>query len=125
MPKYAVINSNLVENVILATSTPTIPGRVIVDVTALNVSPGDTYNGSVFTPRTPSARELLQAAAPDNLRQSYATLRTWATQAHTASGTYAGQGAAAQAATVATTLDRLGTFMDRVADLLLKLDLDQ
>lgn len=123
MPRYAIINSGIVENVAIYASQPTIAGRTVVQ--SDTAGPGDAYNGSTFTPRTPSARELLQAAAPDNIRQSYATLRTWATQAHNASSTYAGQGAAAQAATVATTLDRLGTFMDRVADLLVKLDLDQ
>lgn len=125
MPKYAVINAGVVLNVIVADSLPTIPGRTVVDVTALTVGPGDTYNGGVsFTPRTPSAREIALAQAPDAIRQAYPTLRTWANQAHAASAAYAGQNAAQQAATVATTLDRLGTFMDRFADLALKLDLD-
>lgn len=124
MPRYAVIQNTTVLNVVQADSPPTFAGRTIVDVSALPVGPGDSYNGSVFTPRVPSAKETALAQAPDAIRAAYPTLRTWATQAHNASAAYAGQNAAQQAATVATTLDRLGTFMDRFADLLLKLDLD-
>lgn len=124
MPKYAVVNAGVVLNVIQSDTQPTIPGRTIVDITALTVGPGDTYNGSVFTPRVPSAREIALTQAPDSIRAAYPILKTWANQAHNASTAYAGQSAAQQVATVATTLDRLGTFMDRFADLLLKLDLD-
>lgn len=125
MPKYAVIQNTTVLNVIQADSTPTIPGRTVVDVTILTVGPGDTYNGGVsFTPRTPSTREIALAQVPDAIRTAYPTLRIWAAQAHTASAAYAGQNTAQQVATIATTLDRLGTFMDRFADLLLNIGLD-
>lgn len=124
MSKYAIINGALVENVIIADKAPVIAGRTVVDVSAIPVGPGDTYDGSAFTPRVPSARELAKNSAGPNVRQAYAVLRTWANQAHTASAAYPGQSAAQQAATLAVVLDRLGTFFDRFADLLVSMDLD-
>lgn len=53
MPTYALITAGVVRNVVVASTAiiaqSMLSGSVAVDVTALRVSPGDTYNGTVFT----------------------------------------------------------------------------
>lgn len=125
MPRYALIKAGTVENVIVADSPPTIPGSTVVALTAAQVvSPGDGYNGSVFTAAVPSPREQLRRVAPDNIRQSYTTLRQWSADA---AATYAAATSGNRALTPAEqreVIRRLGIFFDRFADYLLTQDLD-
>lgn len=120
--KYAIILSNLVENVILADSRPVIEGRTVVQLAANQaVGPGDSYDGSVFTPYVPSVAEILRRDAPARLRQSYTALRQWSIDAaaiNTAGGT-------PTAAQVRALFDRFGKLCDGMADLLLNQALDQ
>lgn len=57
MAKYALVVTGVVRNVVEASTAAVaqsmLTGSVAVDVTALRVSPGDTYNGSVFTAGPP------------------------------------------------------------------------
>lgn len=124
MPKYAVIFSGVVENVILAASPPTIALRTIVDVTALTVGPGDSYNGSVFTPRIPSAREIAFGGVADKLRAQYPVLRQWATDAQATYDLATTGNRALTAAEQREFIRRMGRLLDGMADLLLSLNLD-
>jgi hypothetical protein len=67
MPRYAIINAGIVENVIVANAEPAIPGRVVVALTPeLMAGPRDAYSNGVFTPHAPTAAELERRAAPAN-----------------------------------------------------------
>ena len=109
MPRFAIINGATVENVILADSAPTIPGRTVVAVAGQVVSPGDTYGGGVFTPYTPSAAELERRDAPAQLRQVLPQLRQWGGDALSA--------AELTALTAAQRIARQATQEQRVAAL--------
>lgn len=124
MSRYAIINGALVENVIIADAAPDVPGRIVIDVSAIAVGPGDTYDGKVFTPRVPSAREVTKATAPGNLRRDYAGLKQWAQDAATTDAGWAALSAAQKDTIQRTVIRRLGIFFDRSADLLVTLDLD-
>lgn len=54
MPTYALVVTTLVRNVVIAASIldaqSVLPGSTVVDIGTQRVSPGDTYNGSVFSP---------------------------------------------------------------------------
>lgn len=118
MPRYAVIAGSTVENVIVASTTPTIPGRTVVALTTEAVSPGDTYNGSAFVSRVPSSGELVRIAAPTNIQRDYATARQWVADA---ASTYAAAVAGNRALTAAEQREfmrRFGIVLDRLLDLI-------
>lgn len=54
MPTYALIINTTVQNIIIASSVVTaesmLTGCTAIDIGTQRVSPGDTYNGSVFSP---------------------------------------------------------------------------
>ncbi len=64
------------------------------------------------------------AASTALLRQSYATLRQWATDAATANTNWPTMTAAQKDATTREVIHRLGMFMDRFADLLITQNAD-
>lgn len=125
MPRYAIVLSGIVENVEVWGTAPAKPGRVVVLLSAGQVvSPGDSYDGTTFTPRVPSVREVLYTAAPGTLRAQYPILRQWATDAQ---ATYDAATAGNRALTAAEQREfirRMGRLLDGMADLLLRLDLD-
>lgn len=102
----------------------------------------DVYEGGVRTSRTArviSDAELLKRDAPARLRQSYSALTQWASDARAAATAEqaasdgwalatAGQKDTANKALhtrMAVTFDRLATFFDRFADVLIQQELDQ
>lgn len=97
MARYAVINSGVVENVIEATSAPTIAGRTVVRSDTAN--PGDAYSAGVFTPRVPSVTEQRAATAAQRLVNSRARLQQIRdqTQAASSGGAFASLTAASTA----------------------------
>lgn len=126
MPKYAIILSGIVENVEVWAVAPTKPGRTVVLLSAGQVvSQGDSYDGSAFTPRVPSARETTQAQSPENLRQAYTTLRQWSQDAQATYNAAVAGNRALTAAEQREFIRRVGVFFDRMADLLIRLDFDQ
>lgn len=120
MPRFAIIHSTLVENVILAESGPTIPGRTVVGPLSATVlvSPGDSWNGSSFTPAALPQREQDKRAATDNLSQAYATLKQWSADAQATYDTAVAGNRALTAAEQREFLRRVGVFFNRFADLL-------
>ena len=125
MARYAVILSGTVENVVEAATAPTYAGRTVVALTATQpVSPGDSYNGSVFTQRVPSARETAFSLAPDILRTAYPTLVQWAADAQATYDAAVAGNRALTAAEQREFIRRVGVLLGRMATLLLKLDLD-
>jgi hypothetical protein len=126
MPRYAIIQGALVENVIVADTAPTIPGRTVVLLAAGQaVGPGDSYNGSVFTPYVPTAVELLRRDAPGKVKAQYLTLRQWATDAQATYDAATTGNRALTAAEQREFIRRMGKFLDGVADLLLAQGFDQ
>lgn len=126
MARFAIINAALVENVIVATSTPVVPGRAVVGpLTAQQaVGPGDSWDGTNFTARVPTAQEVTRGAVPGLLINAYPVLRQWAIDAQT---TYDAATTAARALTPAEEREvvrRLGILMNRLADLLVHTQLD-
>lgn len=87
MPRYAIVNGGgLVENVIVAAAVPSLPNRVAVLVApGQAVAPGDSYDGTVFTPYQPTAAELERRNAPALLRAALARMTQIAQQADTIS----------------------------------------
>lgn len=86
MTRYAIALNTLVENIILADTTPAIPGRTVVLLSDNQaVSPGDSYDGSIFTPRVLSAAEIRATQAIQRLTQGRAQLRQIRNQAQAAS----------------------------------------
>lgn len=102
----------------------------------------DVYENGVRisrTPRTISDAEIKRQDAPARLRNAYTALENWAADARTAAAAEqaasdgwaaltAGQKDTANRALhtrMAVTFDRLATFFDRFADVLLKDGLDQ
>ncbi|MBK8200211.1 MAG: hypothetical protein IPK75_17840 [Acidobacteria bacterium] len=78
MPRYAIILNGTVENIIVADDAPTMPRRTVVALgVGQAVSPGDSYNGSIFSPRVLDANELERREAPDVLRKALVTLAAW------------------------------------------------
>ena len=75
---------------------------------------------AAHVPTPPSALEQDRAGAPDRLRQSYSSLRTWADDA----AVVAAQGANVSQAQLKALFDRFGKLADGLADLLLRLNLD-
>jgi hypothetical protein len=122
VPKYAVVLNSLVENVILADTAPTIAGRTVVLLSANQaVGTGDGYNGSVFTPRTPTPREVAASNASGNLRALNAVLRQWSTEAQSVSGA----AGAPTPANLRQLYARFGLLCDGMADVLLVVNADQ
>lgn len=126
MPRYAIVNATLVENVVVANATPVVAGRTVIGPLGSNqpVGPGDSYDGTNFTRRVPSAQEQTRAAAPGFLTNAYPTLRQWATDAQT---TYDAAVAANRALTPAEQREfirRVGILMNRLADMLAMQELD-
>jgi hypothetical protein len=100
MPRFAIVNGTLVENVALYVESPVIAGRVAVLLsTNQAVNPGDSYDGAVFTPRVPSVIEQRAAAATQRLISSRARLQQIRDQAQAAStgGAFANLAAASTA----------------------------
>lgn len=86
MARFAVVQGTLVENVILADATPTIPGRVVVLLSATqSVSPGDSYDGTQFAPRVLPPDEQRMRDAIRRLTSGRAQLRQIRVQAQAAS----------------------------------------
>lgn len=78
MPRYAIINTPIVENVIVATTAPSIADRAVVLLApGQAVSPGDSYDGATFTAHVPDAGEIERRDAPGQLRQAVTTLAVW------------------------------------------------
>lgn len=73
MPRYAIINSGVVENVAIYTTQPAIPGRTVVQ--SDTAGPGDTFSGGIFTPRVPSVTEQRASLAAARLISSRARLQ--------------------------------------------------
>lgn len=125
MARYAIINVNLVENVILADAEPTVPGRTVV-LLAVNqiVGPGDSYSGGVFTRYVPTVQEIFRREAPDRIRQAVATLNTWAADERATAANWASLSDPQKDAANRQLHDRIGRFFDRFGDLLITLTLD-
>lgn len=126
MARYAIVNAALVENVVVANSSPVVLGRTVVGPLGAQqaVGPGDSYDGTNFTARAPTAQETTRAAAPGLLVNAYPTLRQWAVDAQT---TYDAATAGARALTPVEErefLRRMGILMNRLADLLAHIQLD-
>ena len=81
MARYAIIQNGIVENVIVARDAP--PNGVLL-ASDQAVSPGDGYDGVVFTPRVPDAAEVERRDAPRQLRQALTLLAAWQDDALTA-----------------------------------------
>lgn len=117
MARFAIVNGTLVENVVRADTALTVPGRTVVPLTNEVVSPGDTYSGGVFTPRVPSAGEIVRQAAPANIRRDYVTARQWVADA---AATHAAAVAGNRGLTNAEQREfirRFGLVLDRLLDL--------
>lgn len=124
MSRFAIVLGSLVENVIVADNPPVVAGRSVVALTTQAVGPGDSYDGSTFTPRVPSAVELVRGAAPGRLQNAYATLRQWSIDAQ---ATYDAATAANRALTAGEQREfirRVGVLLDRMADMLATINLD-
>lgn len=105
---YAIINTNLVENVVIADAPPARPNRTVVQLTdGQAVGPGDSYDGVTFTPYQPTAAELERRDAPGVLRQRLPQLRAWSNDAQDA--------AALTAMTAAQRIARQAVIETRVA----------
>lgn len=78
MPRYAIINTPIVENVIVAAAAPEIADRTVVLLApGQAVSPGDSYDGATFTTRMPDAGEIERRDALGQLRLALTTLAAW------------------------------------------------
>ena len=120
MARYAVINGGVVENVVIAQSEPTIAGRTVVLLnTNQPVGPGDSYNGSVFTPYVPSVAETRAAAAATRLVNSRARLQQIRDQAFAASS----GGAFPSLAAASTAIRQIAGGMADIAQNILDLEL--
>lgn len=76
MARYAVLNGNVVENIIEAVPAFTLPGRSLVLATA-NANIGFTYSEGIFTaPAGPTVEELRAALPQITPRQLRLTLLT-------------------------------------------------
>lgn len=117
MPRYAVINGSLAENVIVADTAPTYPGRTVVQ--SNTAGPGDTYSGGVFTPRVPSVTEQRAAAATARLISSRARLQQIRDQAQAAST----GGAFATLAAASTAIRQIAGAVADLAQNILDLEL--
>jgi len=70
---------------------------------------------------TLNGEEELAYLAPERLRNAYATLRQWSTDAANEATAWPTQNAAQRDAAMVATFNRLSTFFDRFSDLLLHL----
>ena len=115
--RYAVIDTNVVENVVLAASAPTVPGRTIVQLAAgQTVSPGDGYDGAAFTPYIPTAAELAKRNAPANIGRLYQSARS---RANTLNTLATGLAAPLTVAQTKTLLQWVADLYDYAADQIL------
>lgn len=117
MGRYAVINGTIVENVIEALIAPIIAGRTVVQ--SNTASPGDAYNGSVFTPRVLSVTEQRAALAQTRLINGRARLQQIRDQAAAAST----GGAFASLATASTAIRQIAGALADLAQNILDLEL--
>lgn len=126
MPRYAIINATLVENVVVANSTPTVPGRTVVGPLGAQqaVGPGDAYDGTNFAARVPTVQETTRGAAPAKLTAGYPVLRQWAIDGRNLSASMVAGTRAMTAAEQAEVVRRLGLFFDYFADVLAYVQLD-
>lgn len=120
--RFAVISNSVVENVIVADAAPALPGHTIVALApGQAVSPGDSYDGLIFTPYQPTAREIEVRDAPARIRQAAAVLTSWADDADAVSN----QGANVTQAQLKALYARQAIFWRRFRDLLITQGLDQ
>lgn len=126
MPRFAILNAALVENVVVANSTPTVPGRTVVGPLGAQqaVGPGDSYDGTNFTARVPTTQETARGAAPAKLTAGYPVLRQWAIDGRNLSTNMIGATRSMTAAEEAEVIRRLGLFFDYFADVLAYVQLD-
>jgi hypothetical protein len=126
MPRFAVINNSIVENIILSESKPVINDRIIIGPLRATdlASPGDTWNGSVFIRRITSTIEDTHIAAPDKLVMAYPALRQWAIDAQNTYDVATSANRALSPAEQREFLRRVGILMNRLADLLAVQNLD-
>lgn len=117
MPRYAVINGTLVENVIVATTAPTIAGRLVVQ--SDTAGPGDTFSNGVFTPRVVTALETRAAASQARLISSRARLQ----QIRDVGAAQSSGGAFASLAAASTAIRTLAGALSDVAQNILDLEL--
>lgn len=125
MSRYALVAGGIVQNVIVANSTPTVPGDTVVALTANQaVGPGDSYDGTTFTPRVPSATEVTRGAAPGLLIAAYPVLKQWSADAQALYDAATVGNRNLTAAETREVVRRLGIFMGGFANILALLNLD-
>ena len=119
MPNYAIVRSGIVETIAIYDTQPIIPGATVVLVTTQRVSPGDSYNAGVFTPRVISAMEQRAQNATQRLINSRARLQQIRDQAQAASS----GGAFASLATASTAIRQIAGALADLAQNILDLEL--
>ena len=88
------------------------------DTTVENYGPNGLVSTEVIHNVLTGEAEL-QHLAPDKVKQAYLTLRTWSADAQTTADTWGTLSNAQKDARMQITYQRLATFFDRFADLLL------
>lgn len=86
--------------------------------TVENYGPNGLINTQTIT-RTLTGEDELRYLSSDKLRQAYATLRQWSTDAQNTADAWGSLSNAQKDARMQITYQRLATFFDRFADLLL------